>query len=1259
MRAKLRDVRRDLDDASDHDPLTGLLVALQRVGDISELWAVLQDFLPKIAAHEWVVFIPSVSVAELWQWRSAVRVTSHKLLPQPHSALAQYQQPIYGPSLRSAPAAIKALLRTDCGCLTGPDDRYALIPMTYGDETAALCLGSAAAARWSKTDRQMLARAGAALRLVLGQLKMAAQLQQIERNTRLLDSIRAVIAHTLDLSELLRQVVEQVAQCYGYSLVSVYMLEADELYCQHQVGYSNVLWTIPVTTGVMARAVRQRHSIWIEDVRDHPDFLAALPEIISEIAVPLQSGANVYGVINVESSLTHLQQSDLTVLEAVAAEVSVAVECALLYTATHRQAQQLTVIERLRTAIASQLDTKALGATIVRSLHTVLKLECVSLYVLQDQLLQLRAFIGSTTQPHTTLTIDQGLTGLCVRRRQPLLINNVRQEPAYLGENEQVRAGIYLPLIYGDALLGALSIESYASLTSSDFEVVTSLSEQIAAALEQSRRVEAAQMAQAREAFLNNLLSMINQTQPISWNALWSQLTEQLGQLLGVDHCSISLFEADEAFEVVTWSASGPGVLDRMLQHIPLSALNQAVLSRFEQGQLLSVVDIRGAETTLSPFRKALLANNIVAVAAAPVLIDDAPVAALGVFREQPHHWQREDLALLERVAQHLAVALRQAELRAQEEQRRQELELVHQIALDISAHHDLQSVLQAIVERACELLNADSGTVYLLPPDSDDAELCVGVNVPLELIGSRAKRDVGMIGKTLQTLCSYLVPRYDLWEDHDSAFEFAPFGATLSMPLIANQHVLGVLIVAHVGTVKQFRASDQRLIELLAVQAAQAIETAQLLEDVRRRTIEIEAVYANALALTAQQELTQVLQSIVERAMALMDASAVALHLLHHSTHDLELAVGINIPAALLGTRVKLGESVAGLVAQERRSVIVADYQRFPHHAELYAELPWHSMLCVPLFSGDQVLGAIGMAHQQSAKQFGVRDQQMLELFASQAAQAIEHARRFERERMLRADAEGSLAEMQAVLHELEQTNERMGRIEKFRLLGELASEVAHDFNNALVSILGNTQFLLLDENDPERIVMLRSVEAAARDSATMVKRIQEFGRTQQAGHTESVNINTIVRDAVIMTQSRWRDVVEPTTDLQAVAPVHASATELRRVLMNLIVNAIDAMPNGGSLQLSTSDGGGMVSIVVADTGTGMPPHIQARIFDPFFTTKALGMGTGLGLSICQQIITRYGGTISVASTPGQGTTFTIQLPIANPVPAASPTAD
>jgi CheY-like chemotaxis protein len=220
------------------------------------------------------------------------------------------------------------------------------------------------------------------------------------------------------------------------------------------------------------------------------------------------------------------------------------------------------------------------------------------------------------------------------------------------------------------------------------------------------------------------------------------------------------------------------------------------------------------------------------------------------------------------------------------------------------------------------------------------------------------------------------------------------------------------------------------------------------------------------------------------------------------------------------------------------------------------------------------------------------------------------------------------------------------MGRIEKFRMLGELASEVAHDFNNALVSILGNTQFLLLDETEPARMEMLRSVEAAARDSVTMIKRIQEFGRSQSNAKQEHIDINALVKDAVTMTQSRWRDFVEPTMDLRAQQTVRGNQTELRRVLMNLIVNALDAMPRGGTLKLSTYDADAVQCIEVQDTGTGMLEHIQSRIFDPFFTTKAVGMGTGLGLSICQQIITQHGGTIAVRSKVGTGTTFTIRLP-------------
>jgi signal transduction histidine kinase len=156
-------------------------------------------------------------------------------------------------------------------------------------------------------------------------------------------------------------------------------------------------------------------------------------------------------------------------------------------------------------------------------------------------------------------------------------------------------------------------------------------------------------------------------------------------------------------------------------------------------------------------------------------------------------------------------------------------------------------------------------------------------------------------------------------------------------------------------------------------------------------------------------------------------------------------------------------------------------------------------------------------------------------------------------------------------------------------------------------------------------------------------------------------IKINGIVRDALIMTQARWRDVLTPTSALEATALVQGNATELRRVLMNLIVNAIDAMPHGGTLDVTTRDVATMVWVTLKDSGTGMQPEVQTRIFDPFFTTKAVGMGTGLGLSICHQIIVRHGGTITVASTPGKGTTFTIKLPAAAPAALSDvpPTAE
>lgn len=1234
--------------------LASLCHALQSATNLDQLCRVVRETLPRLIAHDWAVFVPNITDTVVVQLPSDPLVSPQFAHATPiWTVFLPESQPVYGSQLRRAPAAVRAALRP----FTDSPGRYALLPLFCGDVTALLCVGSATTTRWNKSDRSLLAVCAAALQLTLQRLAVETQLEWVALNTSLLDGIRAVIARTLELPELLRDVVEQVALRFGYSLVSLYLLEGDELRCQHQVGYEHVIWTLPVIGGVMERAVQQRQSILLENVDAEPRFVAAIPGIVSEIAVPLQSERAVFGVLNVESTREQqLSRRDLALLEAVGVEVSIALERAMLYTATVRQAQQLAVIERLRAAIASQLDPQALGRTIVRSLQDLLRFEFAGLYLCQDDTLHLHSTSSTYNQPITRISIADGLTGMCVRKRQPLYVPDVHAEAAYLCADPSVQSGIFVPLFYGDRLLGTLIIESRTVLTSGDFEIVTALSEQIAAALEQSRRFEAERRARERIAFMNQLLHMVNHVQAAGWPMIWEQLAVQLGSLLRVDQCVIALLE-EQPPSLVTWQAA-ESARESVMRPLASSQLDPTLFRLLEGRKSIALADVSAADGVLVAVQPLLLRCGIQAMAAAPVVIDDGLVAAVGVFQRQRRVWSPEDVVVLEMVAQHVAAGLRQTKLREQEAQRRRELELVYQTALEISAHHDLQSVLQAIADRACMLLKADAASLYLLLPDADEAELRVGVNIPDHMIGSRMRRNEGLLGHILQTRQSYLVPNYAEWTQRVSSFTFESFGATLGIPLIDRERVIGMLTVAHIGLEKRFEPTDQRLSELLAAQAAQAIVTAQLLEDVRRRNVEMEAVYANALALTTEQEVAQVLQSIAERACILVGAASVGIHLLDQATQELELAVCVNVPQSVLGTRINVGMGVAGLVAQSRSSLLVDDCRIERFSVDVYADMPWRAMLCVPLHIGDSVLGTITLAHTIPDKRFTRRDQQLIELFASQGVQATERARRFERERMLREDAETSIIEMQAVLQELEQTNERIVRIEKFRMLGELASEVAHDFNNALVSMLGNTQFLLLDETEPDRIEMLRAIEAAARDSASMVKRIQEFGRSHQSVPSEEIDVNAIVRDAVLMTQGRWRDKLEPSMRLMATAAIQGSATELRRVLINLIVNALDAMPNGGALELATSNAAGMVTITVRDTGMGMPPHVQSRIFDPFFTTKAAGMGTGLGLSICHQIVTRHGGMLTVASTPGRSTTFTIQLPSIPhlPQPAAVP---
>ena len=263
------------------------------------------------------------------------------------------------------------------------------------------------------------------------------------------------------------------------------------------------------------------------------------------------------------------------------------------------------------------------------------------------------------------------------------------------------------------------------------------------------------------------------------------------------------------------------------------------------------------------------------------------------------------------------------------------------------------------------------------------------------------------------------------------------------------------------------------------------------------------------------------------------------------------------------------------------------------------------------------------------------------------------EQAERVERERA--EEAERHVEELSRYIAEQERILEQFAQIEKLSALGELASGVAHDFNNTLAGILGRAQLLQAHSHDAKEVERgLDIIIKTAKDGAHTVKRIQDFARQRRDRDFELVAVDQLLSDVSEITRPRWKNRAEAADvyinlDLcvTTAAMVMGDASELREVLVNIVFNAIDALPGGGRITLSAREADSQVEIRVTDSGTGMTEEVRSRIFDPFFTTKGKA-GMGLGLAVSYGIICRHEGSLEAESELGRGTSFVIKLAVA-----------
>ncbi|HEX9733505.1 MAG TPA: GAF domain-containing protein [Thermoanaerobaculia bacterium] len=595
-------------------------------------------------------------------------------------------------------------------------------------------------------------------------------------------------------------------------------------------------------------------------------------------------------------------------------------------------------------------------------------------------------------------------------------------------------------------------------------------------------------------------------------------------------------------------------------------------------------------------------------------------------------------------------------------EQIRVEARELTAIARVAASARDVEEVLPEVCRRAAQLCGADRGTIFLWGDNSKDvypasSELPSGQHEEsfwrrLQELGRRPLNELRLISRLASTRQSVHIDdaRGSPMVNQDSV---AAFGlcSIFGVPLVAGDDTIGALLLDR-REVRPFTERQRELAVAVADHVAVVLQKALMLEKTRRQLRQTEALLEISRSLSSTLELRPLLKKIAKQA-------ARAGHMERCSIYLLDGDRVIPVMSQFADGRVDqpLWDSFLGLgrmrfdeipflaeAVSQRAPVVIDDPATDPRVPANMAVFAFRSLLTVPLVRHDEVLGAMALDNTDQAQAIHGEQVALASTIGSQLALVLDNVRHYER--------------AQAALAELRETQERLVQGEKYRALAEMAGGVAHDFNNLLTAILGRTQVLIRvieagAFTPREGRHNLAVIEQAARDGAETVRRLLEFTRaTPRPEATLAVDVNEELRHTREVTRPRWKDEAEArgialdvVLELGEVPRAASHPAELREVLLNLTVNALEAMPEGGTLTLASRNSGNWVCLEVRDTGVGMPLDVRQRIFDPFFTTKGPG-SSGLGLSVSYGILRRHGGEILVDSQPGRGTVFTLRLP-------------
>jgi GAF domain-containing protein/DNA-binding response OmpR family regulator/anti-sigma regulatory factor (Ser/Thr protein kinase) len=993
--------------------------------------------------------------------------------------------------------------------------------------------------------------------------------------------------------------------------------------------------------------------------------------------MPMMRGETAIGTLSLSRSEPGpLSDKQLAVLKTFADQAVIAIEnTRLLHELRESLAQQTATADVLKVISRSTFDLQAVLDTLVESATRLSDADIAWLFQRDGEVLRFAASYGHAADVHARIRdyfqplqvpLDRGsVTGRAALDARVVHVPDVLADAEYAwGEAQRIggyRAAVGAPLLRQQNVVGVIFVGKTlpGPFTTKQIDLIASFADQAVIAIENTRLLNELRESLQQQTATADVLKVISRS-TFDLQPVLDTLIQSAVRLCDADMGSINRQHGDVYRQVANFGH--PPELDRFMGTHPLELSRGTIVGRTVlERRTVHIPDVQSdPEYT---FLDAARMAGIHTMLGVPLLREGTPIGVIVLQRTSVRPFTEKQIELVTTFADQAVIAIENVRLFEAEQQRTRELtEALEQqtatsevLKVISSSPTDIQPVFDIIGERAEKLCNAEISVVSMVDSDlirlvaingmSEDGIEAVRRAFPMRLDYETAT------ARAVRTCTVCHIP--DVLDDaryvNKNVALVSGYRAGLAVPMVRERQVVGAIFVAR-RQPGLFTEAQVALLKTFADQAVIAIENTRLFNELRTRTTELsdalkqQTATADVLKVISRStfDLKAVLQTLVESAARLCDADKATITRQQDGMFYRAEAYGFSQEFIDFVRTVPVEPergSVTGRALLESRVIHVADVEADPEYTFTEARRlgGFRAILGVPMLRDGVAIGVLAVTRSEP-RPFTDKQIELVSTFADQAAIAIENVRLFE--------------EIQQKSRQLEVASQHKS---------QFLANMSHELRTPLNAIIGVTEMLLEDARDFKRedeVEPLDRVLRAARHLLALINDILDLSKIEAGRmelHLESFPLAPVIDDVVktmepMARKNGNRTLVNCAADLGA---VHADQIRLRQALLNLASNANKFTENGTvtiAARHEQGDQGEWVTVAVSDTGIGMNDEQMGRLFQEFSqadssTTRKYG-GTGLGLAISRHFCRMMGGDITVESTPGQGSTFTIRLP-------------